>query len=42
MKTIAEASIRPHFVTMTDPRQKRKIKHMLQDIKIIAILPCGR
>ncbi len=37
MNAIAEASIRPHFVTLNDPRQKGKIEHMLEDIVIIAI-----
>ncbi len=37
MNTIAEASIWPHFTTLTDPRQKGKIEHMLLDIIIIAL-----
>ena len=37
MKTVAESSIWPHFTTLTDPRQKGKIEHMLQDIIIIAL-----
>ena len=37
MKPIAEASIRPCFTSLNDPRQKGKIEHMLQDIIIIAI-----
>jgi len=39
MNTVAEAeaSIWPHFTPLTDPRQKGKIEHMLQDIIIIAL-----
>ncbi len=37
MNKIAEASIWPHFETLTDPRQKGKIEHILQDIIIIAL-----
>ncbi len=43
MKTVSEASIWPHFETLTDPRQKGKIEHMLPDIITIAICAviCG-
>ena len=43
MNTVSEASIWPHFATLTDPRQKGKIEHMLLDIIIIAIsaVICG-
>ena len=37
MNTVAEASIWPHFTLLTDPRQKGKIEHMLQDIIIITL-----
>ncbi|MDM8556349.1 ISAs1 family transposase [Desulfococcaceae bacterium HSG7] len=37
MNKIAEASIWRHFQTLTDPRQKGKIEHMLPDILIIAL-----
>ncbi|MDM8556641.1 transposase family protein [Desulfococcaceae bacterium HSG7] len=37
MNTIGNAAIRPDFATLTDPRQKGKIAHMLLDIVIIAI-----
>ena len=37
MNAKAEASILPHFVTLTDPRQKGKIEHMLQDIIILSV-----
>ncbi len=37
MNKIAEASIWPHFETLTDPRQKGKIEHILLDIIIIAL-----
>ncbi len=37
MNKVAEASIWSHFETLTDPRQKGKIEHMLQDILVIAL-----
>ena len=37
MNTIGDASIWPHFTTLTDPRQKGKIDHLPQDIIISAI-----
>ncbi len=37
MNTIGNASIWPHFTTLTDPRQKGKIDHLPLDIIILAI-----
>ncbi len=37
MNTIANASIWPHFIGLTDPRQEGKIDHLLQDIIFLAV-----
>ena len=37
MYAIGNASIWPNFVTLTDPRQKGKIDHLLQDIVMMSI-----
>ena len=37
MYAIGNATIWPNFVTLTDPRQKGKIDHLLQDIVMMSI-----